>query len=274
MAKRDHPVFYSDEINDDFGKRHIRVDAYKGKKSMVRKGLYAFVSNLFYYSVVVPLLFPFLHLSGFKIQGKENLKAIRNATKGRFFLYANHAGVKDVIGNYLLAFPYRLTTIGYSDAMDKGIRRWLVPLLGYLPLPVDLHDLGKFLNAMKYYLNEKKQPIAIFPEAHLWPQYTGVRNFKRASFRYPVSLDVPVLPVFYARRKRKGLWKLFPKPRITAIIGKPIYPPKGMDVSFATKAMGDACYESLLAMSKSIEQEEYWHYVYRPLHDPKEKDEA
>ena len=35
MTDLDKTIFYSDEINDDFGKKHIRYDPYKGKKKTV-----------------------------------------------------------------------------------------------------------------------------------------------------------------------------------------------------------------------------------------------
>ena len=38
---------------------------------------------------------------------------------------------------------------------------------------------------------EKGYSITIYPEAHIWPYYTGIRNFKSVSFKYPVQLNVP-----------------------------------------------------------------------------------
>lgn len=49
MTDLDKTIFYSDEVNDDFGKKHIRYDPYKGKKKIVveRRGFYDHVSNFF-----------------------------------------------------------------------------------------------------------------------------------------------------------------------------------------------------------------------------------
>lgn len=264
--KRKHPIYYSNVWDDDFGgKKRPTKDRYDGSIHIKRTGLYAFLSNVFFYSIVVPLVWIWNVLIGcMRFKGKKNLKQFKKKNES-CFIYSNHAGVKDVTGNYLLMLPKRLNTIGYSDATSSFILKWLVPLLGFVPLPTDIHDMNKFMDALKFYLEEKKQSIVIFPEAHIWKSYTGVRDFKRVSFRYPAMMNKAVVPIFYARRKRKGLWKLFKNPRITCIVGEPIYPDPNLSVKENTQILGDKCYESMLKMSKSIEQEEFWHYVYRPI---------
>jgi len=268
MAKNDYPIYYSNELEDDFGKRRVRANLYHGEVPIKRKGAYAVFSNIFFYSIVVPLVWIWMRvIGGLKYEGKENLKKIKEIAKkdGKgVFIYANHAGAKDVAINYILSLPNRTVTVGYSDAESGHVLKTIVPLLGYIPLPTDVHDMPKLIDVMHFYI-DKKQSIVIFPEAHLWPSYTGIRNFKRVSFRYPASFDRPIIPVFYARRKRKGLWKLLKNPRITCIIGEPIYPDPNLNVKENTQIMGDKCYEEMKRMSLSIEQEEYYHYVYRPL---------
>lgn len=263
MRKEDTKIFYSDELNDDFGKFHISPNVYSGKKKAVieRKGLYNFCSNIFIY-ILFPLLILFGLLTGFRIKGRKNIKKVDK--KQGYFIFSNHAGIYDVALNYTLCLPKRMDTVGYSGALDGWLLRRIVPFLGFIPLPVDFHDIPKFKHALKYYIVDKKQVVCIYPEAHLWPYYTGVRNFRRQSFRYPVELGAPIVPVFFARRKRKGLWRLFKRPRVTAIIGQPIYPDLTLSRVEATHKLGDECYEALLKASKSIEQEEYWHYEYRP----------
>lgn len=260
--KKDRTIFYSDEVNDDFGKKHIREDVYKGKKKVVveRRGFYAFVSTLLIWLIwfAVGILKFF---RGVKYIGKKNARKLPK-NQG-FFIYTNHAGVFDVVLSYFLAWPKRAQAVGYSEALANPFTHFLVPLCGFIPLPTDIHDMPKFVHAVKYYVEDLRQGVVIYPEAHLWPTYTGIRNFKRQSFRYPVELDKPVLPAFFARRKRKGLWKLFKKPRITVIVGDPIYPDKTLSRKEAIQKLGDETYQALLRMSQSIEQEDYWKYVYR-----------
>lgn len=262
----DKTIFYSDEINDDFGKKHVRYDPYKGKKKIVveRRGFYEHVSN-FFFAIIYFLVKTFSIIVGVKWIGKENVKKLDN--KKGYFIYANHAGELDVALAYLISHKQRTNTIGYSEAIANPATKLIVPICGFIPLPVDIHDIPKMTHAISYYIQEKKQVIVIYPEAHLWPNYTGVRNFKRQSFRYPIELDAPVLPVFFARRKRKGFWKVFKKPRVTVIIGEPLYPDKDLNRRDAIQKLGDDTYESLVKLSKTIEQEDYWHYVYRPKNE-------
>lgn len=262
MKEKDRIIFYSDEVNDDFGKKHVRDDAYKGKKKVIieRHGLYDKISFVFICFVHF-LINIYKFFGGVKVIGKKNVKKLPK-DQG-FFIYANHAGIIDVALSYFVSWPKRSQAVGYTDALANPVTHFLVPLCGFIPLPTDIHDMPKLNKAIRYYVEERKQGVIIFPEAHLWPTYIGVRNFKRQSFHYPVEFDKPVLPVFFARRERKGFWKLFRKPRITIIIGEPLYPDKSLERRDAIQKLGDETYESLVKLSKSIPQEEYWKYVYR-----------
>lgn len=66
----------------------------------------------------------------------------------------------------------------------------------------------------------------IYPEAHIWPYYTGIRNFKDSSFRYPAQLEVPVFCFTNTYQKRK--WRA--TPRIVTYVDGPFYPDKGLSL--------------------------------------------
>lgn len=257
------PIYYSDELNDDFASNNTKRAEVYGRVHIEREGFYAFVSNVFFYCVAIPIAFPLFFLTGVLFKKSPEFKALKKS-KAPYFFMANHAGVKDVIGNYLLALPRRSNTVGYSNAEDGFFLRHLVPLLGFIPVPDDLHQIGLFNHALKWSVS-CGQPVSVFPEAHLWPTYTKVRNFSKTSFRYPVRFGVPVVPVFYARRKRRGFWRLFKHPRVTVLVGKPIYPDASLPEAARVQKLRDETYEALVALSQSLPQEEYWHYVYRPL---------
>lgn len=263
MKDKDRIIFYSDEVNDDYGEKHVRNDVYNGKKKVVveRKGFYKFLSD-FLFAIIKFLVRFYSIVAGVKWIGRKNVKKL-GRNKG-YFIYANHAGELDAALAYLISKGQRTNTIGYSDALSNPVTKFVIPICGFIPLPTDIHDMPRLTHAIEYYINDLKQVVVIYPEAHIWPFYTGVRNFKRQSFRYPVDLNAPVLPVFFAKRKRKGLWKMFKKPRTTVIIGEPLYPDNDIKRPDAIQKLGEQTYQSLLAMSKSIEQEDYWHYIYRP----------
>lgn len=60
----------------------------------------------------------------------------------------------------------------------------------------------------------------IYPEAHIWPFYTGIRPFPDTSFRYPVQQKLPVfcLTNTYQRRGKSHI------PQIVTYLDGPFYP--------------------------------------------------
>ena len=46
--------------------------------------------------------------------------------------------------------------------------------------------MKEFRKAIAYRVGQN-QSVAIFPEAHVWPYYTGIRPFSDASFQFAVD---------------------------------------------------------------------------------------
>ena len=62
--------------------------------------------------------------------------------------------------------------------------------------------------------------VVIYPEAHIWTYYTGIRPFRDDPFYYPVKLGAPVFCFTNTYQKRgKGS-----KSRIVTYIDGPFYP--------------------------------------------------
>ena len=68
-------------------------------------------------------------------------------------------------------------------------------------------------------LNKQGNPIAIYPEAHIWPYCPFIRPFKKGTFRYPVELDAPVYAGVTTYQKRK----FFSTPKVTIYVLGPYY---------------------------------------------------
>ena len=66
---------------------------------------------------------------------------------------------------------------------------------------------------------ETNHPIIIYPEAHVWDYYTGIRPFPDTSFKYPVKLNMPVFSMTATYKKSK----IFRKPLINVIVDGPFY---------------------------------------------------
>ena len=121
--------------------------------------------------------------------------------------------------------------------------------MGALPLPEDKESMKNFLNAIQYHLEEGKS-ISIYPEAHVWPYYTGIRNFKSVSIKYPVKYNVPAFSCTTTYQKnKKG------KAKIVLYIDGPFFP----DVDFGTKNaqenLRNTVYNSMISNSKKSDIE-------------------
>lgn len=64
-----------------------------------------------------------------------------------------------------------------------------------LPLSSNTQTMKKFLNAVKVLLN-RGEKILIYPEQAMWWNYRKPRPLKSGAFRFAVSNNVPVIPVF------------------------------------------------------------------------------
>lgn len=56
----------------------------------------------------------------------------------------------------------------------------LLPMLGALPIPDGIHQMKKFIECIN--IRSKTNPIIIYPEAHVLPYSTFIRDFKETSF--------------------------------------------------------------------------------------------
>lgn len=208
-------TYYYKTFNDDFfddGVKHTLPDGYK----WVRKGLlFKILSHIVY---VFALIFSgiycklFLHI---KFIGADKLRK----QKGGFFLYGNHTQpVGDVFIPAFACFPKRIYTVVSSANLDLPVIGKILPCLGALPIPENISGMKQFQNAIEFRI-KTGHPVIIYPEAHVWKYYTGIRPFGAVSFKYPVNLDVPVYAMTTTYKKRK----FFKKPKTEIYIDGPFY---------------------------------------------------
>ena len=148
-----------------------------------------------------------------------------------------------------------MNIIGYSDILSvKGVGG-LVKSLGYLPIPDDIDNLKKLKEAI-FKLVNKKEIILIYPEAHIWPYYTKIRNFKDVSFIYPAESNKPILPAVTIWRGKEGK-----KPKQTIVFCKPIYPDPSLTPLENKKMLHDQCLLEMIDASNRYKQVEYIKYI-------------
>lgn len=247
--------YYTNELTDDFAqtkgvKQQKIIDGnYKYRHDNV---LYKIGSFVLYRMFATPI--GWLHNKiGYGVRIK-NRKAVKKVKDG-FFLYGNHTqSVFDAFNASLVPFPRATKLIANPDAVSIPVIGKITPMLGAMPLPSDLSAARNFLAEMKNTVN-KGGVVAIYPEAHIWPYYNGVRNFVDASFAYPIKMKVPTVAMVTIYRKRK-VFKNLP-PRITVYVSDPIFPEEYTD----KKALRDAVYNFMTETIAKHGSEGYHTYV-------------
>ncbi len=243
-------TYYYESLQDDFfndGKQHKLNDDYV----WIRRDLPSrFLSALIY---ALALVFSnvycrlFLHI---KIIGAKKVRKY----DGGFFMYGNHTQpIGDVFDPALICFPKRIYTVVGAANMDLPFIGRILPFLGALPIPDTLSGMKKFQNAIEYRV-VSGHPVIIYPEAHVWSYYTGIRKFGPTSFKYPINLDVPVFCMTATYKKRK----FFKKPKINIYIDGP-FAAEGSKKERAEKLCADV-YECMTR--RSLESDcKYINYI-------------
>lgn len=151
-----------------------------------------------------------------KIKGKKNIKGI----KGGYFIYANHTQpLGDVFTPALCVLPKRIYTIVSPANYGIPVLGKILPYLGALPLCESIKGMKELNLAIEKRI-ENGNPVVIYPEAHVWEYYTGIRPFSDASMKYPVKLQAPsvAMTVTYQKTKHRK------RPKMVVYLDGPFTP--------------------------------------------------
>ena len=238
--------YYTDPLHDEFSgitKNTITVD--KDYKYLSKNPFWNLASFFVFRAVLTP--FAFLHCKRkfkYRIENKKILK--KHAHEG-YFVYGNHTlEGGDAFFPGIVNFPKKPYIIVHPDNVStKGTKNFIM-MLGALPIPNKFSGFPKFKAAV-----EKRwaqgHPIYIYPEAHLWPYYTGIRPFEATSFKYPTELNSPVYASTTTFQKQKrGI-----APKVTIYLDGPFYPDPNLSVKENQQMLRDQVYHAMLERSKN-----------------------
>ena len=250
--------YYSDPVNDDFAGTDIKTcelpaDYRYFPKTAIRRG-FAFV---FYHVIATPLVCLIQKIVyGEKIIGREKLKGCR---KEGFYLYGNHTrAMGDAYTPTLLAWPKKAYIVAGADAFSiKGIRR-IVEDLGGIALPAVRSGYRKFMQAMLQHA-DKGHIVALYPEAHIWPQYTGIRPFRAEAFHYPAETGKPVFTFTVTWHKRK----ILPGARTIVYVDGPFFADMSLTEKERKQKLRDQAFDAMTERAKKSTYEKH-KYIYRP----------
>lgn len=247
--------YYSDELNDDFAQENIRqIHIDSNYKYIHKNPLWNILSFVVYRIIATPLAFIYSKVVfGLEFKNKEVLKQCRNTG---YFMYGNHTQkVLDPFIPTLGNFPKKCHIVAHPDNVAIPVLGNFNKMMGGFPIPSDIKAAKNFLDAMDK-LIQKGNVISIYPEAHVWPYYTKIRDFVSTSFKYPVKLDKPVyaFTTTYSKRKEGK------KPKIIVYIDGPFYPNKELGTKKAQEELRNQVYECMCSRTKNS-NEEYYKYV-------------
>lgn len=250
-------VYYKNPLTDDFAGTHITADKIDGAYDFLPKPPLFKVGSFSLRCIAMPIITFLLYVVyGVTIKNKKALKGLKGC-----YLYGNHTGAYDAFTPNVLSFPYASTKIVVSpDAVSiKGLKT-IVKLLGGIPVPAGISGLREFSDSLEY-CNKKGYNIAIYPEAHIWPYYTGVRPFGSASFKYPVKVNAPVVAFFTAFQKPKGLFKKFRKAKKIVYVSDIFYPDETLPPKKAQEKLRNQVYSFMKEISEKYSNYEVIRYV-------------
>lgn len=239
-------IYYDDERNNEFSgitKNTIKVD--KSFK-YIKKGFFHSLSTFLVYRVIMtPIAFLWCKLKfGLKVINKKTLKEMKNQG---YFVYSNHTLMAgDAFIPNVYSFPKKTYMVVHPDNISTKGTKGFIMRCGAIPTPTSIDGYRGFLDAISTRINEGGA-ICIYPEAHIWPYYTKIRDFADTSFAYPIKHNAPVFAatVTYSKRRLRKV------PKATVYIDGPFYPDKELKPKEAQKKLRDAVYEAMVKRSES-----------------------
>lgn len=238
-------IYYSDELNDEFSVAQIEPRIIDENYKYIHKNPFW---NICAYLVqnVLSVLPKFIYAKlkfHHKVIGKEKLKSFK---KQGYFIYGNHT---QIFGDTFLVtnsiFPKRNYLIVNPENVSMKILGNSVQMFGAIPIPNKRNGMRNFLDAVNQKI-EKGYAITIYPEAHIWPYYTKIRPFKSVSFKYPVTLNVPVFCTTNTYQKYKK-----DKIQIVTYIDGPFFPDMNLDEKDRKEDLRNKVYEKMCERSKN-----------------------
>ena len=233
-------IYYLTE-NDEvvkFKSKPIKIDEHY---KFLRSNIFYKIFSWFIYKVcATPIAFIYFKL--IKKIKFHNIGLLRKFRKGGYFIYSNHTNqYADGFCPHLICFPKKPHIICNPDNISLCIIGKFNKMCGALPKPTTINAMKNFNFAIEKVLKQNN-PIVIYPEAHLWPYYTKIRNFPASSFRFPVKFNKPVFTfttVYIQNKPNK-------KPKTEIYVDGPFYPPANLTEKEKQEELKNVVYNNLV----------------------------
>lgn len=250
-------IYYSDEHNDEFSHAQITPKKIDENYRYLRpEPWWSILRWLSYRLIATPFAYLYCKLTlHFKVKNRRVLKSVK---KEGYFLYANHTQeIADAFLPTMALFPKSVYVIVHPNNVSMPVLGRVTPYLGALPLPSNLKAMRSFKNAMEKRILQGNC-VTIYPEAHIWPFYTDIRDFPATSMKYPVEYNAPSFAMTTTYQSR-GEGK---KPRAVVYLDGPFYPDTSVAPRERAQELRDRIYAAMRLRS-ALSDCEYIRYVKR-----------
>lgn len=207
---------------------------------------YVFVHEDKGWNLASDMLYPLFKLGGAlylraslraRVKNNQGLKSERRGC----FLYANHTQpLGDVFLPALAVGRRRIYTIANPVNLKVPVLGRFLPLIGILPIPGNLSQMRDFVAAIEKRLSQG-HVIIVYPEAHVWPYYTGIRPFSDDAFGFPADFNAPVYTMTSTYQKRA----FGRKPKLTAYVDGPFLPDESLRKKARRKKLRDQAFDQM-----------------------------
>ncbi|MBQ9112787.1 MAG: hypothetical protein IJY08_04325 [Clostridia bacterium] len=243
-------IYYEDELNDEFSLAQITPIVIDKNYVYDYGTAWKRFTRFFWYRLVAtPIAFVYAKVVfHHRIVGK---KLLRDHKQTGYFIYGNHTqDIGDAVIPNLLHIAKESYVIVHPNNVSIPVIGKIVPSLGGIPLPDDMDAYRNFLKVIDKRIGEGAK-IVIYPEAHIWPFYTGIRPFPDTSFHYPIKCGVPAFCFTNTYQKRR--WSK--KPRIVTYIDGPFYPDESVPPRKRKGELRDRIYACMCERARMSEVE-------------------
>lgn len=248
-------VYYTDERTDEFADDNIVPKVIDENYCYVNDRMWWKVLRFISYRLIaMPIAYLYCKIA---LHSTFRNRSVLKQAKGKgCFVYGNHTQqIGDPFIPNLALFPRSVYVIVHPNNVSMPVLGRITPYLGALPLPSNLKAMRHFREAIRTRI-QQNNVIVVYPEAHIWPFYTGIRDFPATSMKYPVELDVPSFAMTTTYRKRR----FGKKPRTVTYLDGPFYPDQNLPPRARAQALRDQIYGAMVARSRESDCE-YIRYI-------------
>ncbi len=248
-------IYYTDERNDEFADDNITPKVIDETYTYIDSRLRWRLGRFFAYRLIA-IPFGYLYCK-IALHAKFRNRKILRPYKGQgIFVYGNHTQqFGDPFIPSMMVSPRGAYVIVHPNNVSMPVLGRITPYLGALPLPSNLKAMKNFREAIRTRV-EQGNVMVIYPEAHIWPFYTGIRDFPATSMKYAVELEAPsfaMTTTYHRRRFGK-------KPRTVTYLDGPFFPDESLSPRSRAQDLRDRIHAAMTARAQESDYE-YIRYV-------------